>query len=118
MSEHMSEPARARAGRALSKTFLSGFRYEIGNRAFVLRTMKRILGRLVGDRRNLFWSSYYEFEKFNQPRYARAARLLGVDASIGWGRNFADGWSAARRNSCWGRCKPMSIRKPSPIWTS
>lgn len=49
MSEHMSEPARARAGRALSKTFLSGFRYEIGNRAFVLRTMKRILGRLVGS---------------------------------------------------------------------
>ena len=73
---------------ALNDTFLAGFKYEIGNRRFALLTMKGISSRLTGDRRNLFWNSYYELEKFNQPRYAAAAQSLGVDASIGWGPQF------------------------------
>lgn len=91
MSKSPNAPVSARPARALSEAFLSGFKYEIGNRAFALLTMKGISGRLAGDRRNLFWNSYYELEKFNQPRYAQAARLLGVDPSVGWEPRFR-GW--------------------------
>lgn len=75
----------------LSDAFLKGFRYEIENRGFALRAMEGISGRLTGERQNLFWNSYYELEEFNQPRYAAAAKMLGVDASIGLGARFR-GW--------------------------
>lgn len=69
----------------LSKEFLSGFRYELGNRAFALIAVGKVSQRMAGTRQDLFWGSYHALEKFNQPKYEKAAQMLGIEISIGSG---------------------------------
>lgn len=66
-----------------SEKFIKGFRYELANRAFAFMAVERMVERLRGDERVLFWRSYLDLEVFNRPRYEAAAREWGLDVNPG-----------------------------------
>ena len=67
-----------------SKKFIKGFRHELANRAFAFMAVGRMVERLDGDERSLFWKTYLDLEIFNRPRYEAAAAVWGLDAAPGF----------------------------------
>ncbi|WP_175849955.1 hypothetical protein [Burkholderia cepacia] len=61
--------------------FIAGFRHEIQNRAFALRAIGRLAGRLDGDPRQRLWAAYLKLEAFNAPIYRAVATRWRMDAS-------------------------------------
>jgi hypothetical protein len=68
-----------------STPFLKGFRHELANRAFAYIAIGRMARRMSGQRSAAFWSTYFELEVFNQPRYEAAATRWGLSTSPGLG---------------------------------
>lgn len=66
-----------------SKEFIKGFRHELANRAFAFLALERLVERLEGDERGLFWKTYLDLETFNRPRYETAAARWGLDVTPG-----------------------------------
>ncbi|VWC37374.1 hypothetical protein [Burkholderia lata] len=64
-----------------TNAFTDGFHYEIQNRAFALRAIGRLAGRLDGDPRQRLWAAYLKLEAFNAPIYHAAATRWGMDAT-------------------------------------
>ncbi|ABB11611.1 hypothetical protein Bcep18194_B1497 [Burkholderia lata] len=64
-----------------TNAFTDGFHYEIQNRAFALRAIGRLAGRLDGDPRQRLWAAYLKLEAFNAPIYHAAATRWGMDDS-------------------------------------
>ncbi|HDR9481370.1 TPA: hypothetical protein QDC20_003715 [Burkholderia aenigmatica] len=64
-----------------TNAFTDGFHHEIQNRAFALRAIGRLAGRLDGDPRQRLWAAYLKLEVFNAPIYQAAATRWGMDAS-------------------------------------
>ncbi|WP_423368519.1 hypothetical protein [Burkholderia sp. LMG 32019] len=64
-----------------TNAFIDGFHHEIQNRAFALRAIGRLAGRLDGDPRQRLWAAYLKLEVFNAQIYHAAATRWGVDAS-------------------------------------
>lgn len=68
----------------VSPKFEKLLRKELENRAFAIRGIKRLADRMpAADPRRVLWTTYYELEEFNVPRYAAAARRLGITYSPG-----------------------------------
>ncbi|VWB90193.1 hypothetical protein BLA15945_04345 [Burkholderia lata] len=64
-----------------TNAFTDGFHYEIQNRAFALRAIGRLAGRLDGDPRQRLWAAYLKLEAFNAPIYHAVATRWGMDAT-------------------------------------
>lgn len=64
--------------------FIKGFKHELSNRAFALRTAERLSKRLEGDEQHTFWQAYLKLEQFNLLRYQAAAFNWDLDSNTGW----------------------------------
>lgn len=55
-----------------------GMRYELANRAFAAISTRALAERSRGRPEGPFWAAYAELERFNAPRYRRAALRWGL----------------------------------------
>jgi len=62
----------------ISEEFSRGFRHELANRAWALRSTSGIARRLEGNPSRAFWAGYVRLEEFNAIRYRQAAQHWGV----------------------------------------
>lgn len=83
-----------------SAEFDKGFQHELANRAFALRAMEGIARRLHRDPQLPFWDGYAALERFNLPRYEKAASRWGLEARPGW-------WTRTRGAAIGATPKPL-----------